>query len=150
MVHCNSLLRVCHVAKSAETQANGSNGICFKSTQPVLPQWVAEPSFYLIASLIPLSFSCSSQRCAKPINLASDHPEICGLSAYSKIIENVRHCGENMHGRNREREGNLKFECGWCAHCWGVNKVILNEQRPLWEGDQKYQRGVVEMNQCGL
>jgi hypothetical protein len=36
-----------------------------------------------------------------------------------------------VHGRNRERKGNLKLECG------GVNKVILNWQRPLWEGDQE-------------
>jgi hypothetical protein len=41
------------------------------------------------------------------------------------------------HGRTREREGNLKLQCGWCAHCRGANKVILNCQRPLWEGDQE-------------
>jgi hypothetical protein len=40
-----------------------------------------------------------------------------------------------MYKRNREREGNLKFECGWCAHCRGANIVILNWHRPLWEGD---------------
>jgi hypothetical protein len=44
---------------------------------------------------------------------------------------------ENVHGRNREREGNLKLECGWCAHYRRVNIVILNWQRPLWEGDQQ-------------
>jgi hypothetical protein len=42
-----------------------------------------------------------------------------------------------MHGRNREREGNEKLECGQCAHCRGANIVILNWQRPLWEGDQE-------------
>jgi hypothetical protein len=42
-----------------------------------------------------------------------------------------------VHGRYREREGNLKLECGWCAYCRGVNKVILNWQRPLWEEDQE-------------
>jgi hypothetical protein len=40
----------------------------------------------------------------------------------------------HAHGRNREREGNLKLGCGWCAHCRRVNKVILNWLRPLWEG----------------
>jgi hypothetical protein len=42
-----------------------------------------------------------------------------------------------MHGRNREREGNLKLECGRCPHCRGVNKLILNWQGSLWEGDQE-------------
>jgi hypothetical protein len=42
-----------------------------------------------------------------------------------------------VHRRNREREGNPKLECGWCANCRGVNIVILNWQRPLWEGDQE-------------
>jgi hypothetical protein len=42
-----------------------------------------------------------------------------------------------VHGRNREREGNLKLECGWCAHCREANKVILNWQRPLWDRDQE-------------
>jgi hypothetical protein len=41
----------------------------------------------------------------------------------------------DMYRRNREREGNLKLESVWCAHCRGVNKVILNWQRPLWESD---------------
>jgi hypothetical protein len=36
-----------------------------------------------------------------------------------------------------EREGNLKLECRSCVHCRGANIVILNWQRPLWEGDQK-------------
>jgi hypothetical protein len=40
----------------------------------------------------------------------------------------------HMHGRNKEREGNLKFECSWCAYCIGANTVILNWSRPLWEG----------------
>jgi hypothetical protein len=44
---------------------------------------------------------------------------------------------ENTHRRNQEREENLKLECGCCAYCRGVNKVILNWQRPLWEGDQE-------------
>jgi hypothetical protein len=42
-----------------------------------------------------------------------------------------------LHGRNKEREGNLKLECGCCAHCRGANKVILNRQRLLGEGDQE-------------
>jgi hypothetical protein len=42
-----------------------------------------------------------------------------------------------MHGRNREKEGNLKLECDWCAHCIRANIVILNWQRPLWESDQE-------------
>jgi hypothetical protein len=25
-----------------------------------------------------------------------------------------------------EREGNQKLECGWCAHCIGTNRVILD------------------------
>jgi hypothetical protein len=40
-----------------------------------------------------------------------------------------------MHERNREREGNLKLECGQCAHCRRVNKVIFNWKRLRWEGD---------------
>jgi hypothetical protein len=40
-----------------------------------------------------------------------------------------------MHRRNREREGNLKLECG--AHCIGANIVILIWQWSLWEGDQE-------------
>jgi hypothetical protein len=46
-----------------------------------------------------------------------------------------------VHGRNREREGNVKLGCGWCAHCIGVNIVILNSQRPVWEGDQEVVKG---------
>jgi hypothetical protein len=42
-----------------------------------------------------------------------------------------------VHGRNREREEDLKLECGGCAHCRGVNIVILNWLRPLWERDSK-------------
>jgi hypothetical protein len=38
--------------------------------------------------------------------------------------------------KNRDREGNLKLESGWCAHCRGVNKVILNF-KTLCEGDQE-------------
>jgi hypothetical protein len=33
--------------------------------------------------------------------------------------------------------GYLRHECGCCVHCRGVNKVILNWLRPLWEGDQE-------------
>jgi hypothetical protein len=48
------------------------------------------------------------------------------------IILNVSHTlRENVHWKNREREGNLKLQCV------GVNIVILNWQRPLWEGDQE-------------
>jgi hypothetical protein len=54
----------------------------------------------------------------------------------SNIIGHGSHAKGRMH-RNREREGNLKLECGLCAHYKGVNKVILNWQSPLWEGDQK-------------
>jgi hypothetical protein len=42
-----------------------------------------------------------------------------------------------LHERNRERKGNLKLECGWCAPSWGANKVVISWQRPLWEGDQE-------------
>jgi hypothetical protein len=42
-----------------------------------------------------------------------------------------------VHQRDREREDNLKFECGRCAYCRGVNIVILNWLRPLLEGDQE-------------
>jgi hypothetical protein len=36
---------------------------------------------------------------------------------------------------DREGERNQKLECGWCAHSIGTNIVILNGQRPLWEGE---------------
>jgi hypothetical protein len=39
--------------------------------------------------------------------------------------------------KNREREGNLKLECGWYVHCIEVNIVILSWQRLLWEGEQE-------------
>jgi hypothetical protein len=42
-----------------------------------------------------------------------------------------------MYRRNRERERNLKLESVSCAHWRGVNEVILNWQRPLWEGDRE-------------
>jgi hypothetical protein len=51
------------------------------------------------------------------------------------IVTWIIHLGENMHGRNREREGNLKLKCGECAHCRGANIVLLNWQRPLWKGN---------------
>jgi hypothetical protein len=34
--------------------------------------------------------------------------------------------------KNRKRKGNLKPDCGWCAHCRGANLVILLWPRPLW------------------
>jgi hypothetical protein len=40
-----------------------------------------------------------------------------------------------MHGRGREREGNQKLENSLYVHYIGANTVILNCQRPLWEGD---------------
>jgi hypothetical protein len=51
------------------------------------------------------------------------------------LLDMVTHLGENTYRRNREREGNLKLESVLCAHCTGVNKVMLNWQRPLWECD---------------
>jgi hypothetical protein len=42
--------------------------------------------------------------------------------------------GENTYRKNWKREGNLKLESVWCAHCRKANKVILNWQRTLWEG----------------
>jgi hypothetical protein len=41
----------------------------------------------------------------------------------------------DVYRRNREREENLKLESGWCAHCSGANKVVLNWQWKLLEGD---------------
>jgi hypothetical protein len=41
-----------------------------------------------------------------------------------------------VHEKNREREGNLKLECGQCAHCRGTNIIILNWHRQLKGGDQ--------------
>jgi hypothetical protein len=34
-----------------------------------------------------------------------------------------------MQGRDRAREGNQKLECGWCAHCTGMNTESLNWPR---------------------
>jgi hypothetical protein len=51
---------------------------------------------------------------------------IWGLLTQNKWNNIIEHKGEDTHGRNRERKGNLKFECGWYAHCRGGNKVILN------------------------
>jgi hypothetical protein len=42
---------------------------------------------------------------------------------------------ENVHGRNRKREGNPKLENVWCALSRGANIVTLKWQRSLWEGD---------------
>jgi hypothetical protein len=54
------------------------------------------------------------------------------------MLLNMGHTqGENTYRRNREREGNLKLESSWCAHCKITNKVILSWQRPLWESDQE-------------
>jgi hypothetical protein len=44
---------------------------------------------------------------------------------------------EYTHKSNREREGNLKLECGLCFHRRQANIVILKLQRPVWEGDQE-------------
>jgi hypothetical protein len=48
-----------------------------------------------------------------------------------------------VYRKNREREGNLKLEGGWCAHWIEANTIILNWQRPLWEGARKYWRSLV-------
>jgi hypothetical protein len=40
-----------------------------------------------------------------------------------------------MHTGGIGTVGNPKLESVICAHCRGANKVILNWQRPLWEGD---------------
>jgi hypothetical protein len=55
-----------------------------------------------------------------------------------------------VHRRNRAREGNIKLECCWCAHCRGVNIVIFNWQRTLWEGDQEVVKRTARDEQCGL
>jgi hypothetical protein len=41
----------------------------------------------------------------------------------------------NCTQRDRARERNQKLECGAYAHCVGMNIVILNCLRPLWEGN---------------
>jgi hypothetical protein len=46
-------------------------------------------------------------------------------------------------------KGNLKLECGWCTPCWGVNKVILNWQKPLWGGVRKQWGDLVETTNVG-
>jgi hypothetical protein len=40
-----------------------------------------------------------------------------------------------MHGRKREREGNLKLGCGGMLTVYELYVVILTWQRPLWKGD---------------
>jgi hypothetical protein len=52
---------------------------------------------------------------------------IIELKQMSNITGHGLHTKGNtcMGVRNREREGNLKLECGLCAHCRGVNIVIL-------------------------
>jgi hypothetical protein len=42
---------------------------------------------------------------------------------------------ETMQRREREREENKKLECSQHDHSVRTNIVILNRQRPLWEGD---------------
>jgi hypothetical protein len=34
-------------------------------------------------------------------------------------------------------KGNIKPECGWCAHYRGANIVILKQQRSISEGEQE-------------
>jgi hypothetical protein len=52
------------------------------------------------------------------------------------------HC-TRAHGKGRAHTGGIgkgrkpKLESVWCAHCRGAKRVILNWQRPLWEGDQE-------------
>jgi hypothetical protein len=36
---------------------------------------------------------------------------------------------------DRKREEKQKLECVRCAYCIETNTVILNWQKPLWEGD---------------
>jgi hypothetical protein len=49
--------------------------------------------------------------------------------------------GHTLRGECVQEEqgkvGNPKLESGWCAHCRGANKVILNLQRSLWEDDRE-------------
>jgi hypothetical protein len=49
--------------------------------------------------------------------------------------------GHTLRGEHVQEElgkvGNSKHESVWCAHCRGVHIVILNWQRPLWEGDRE-------------
>jgi hypothetical protein len=62
---------------------------------------------------------------------------ICGLQTQNKCSDIIGH-GSHTKGRTlREMEGNLKLESVWYTPCIGANKVILNWQRPLWEGDQE-------------
>jgi hypothetical protein len=62
---------------------------------------------------------------------------ICGLQTKTNavILLDMGHTKGRLRERNREREGNQKLEYGFCAHSIGANIVILNWQRPLWEGD---------------
>jgi hypothetical protein len=56
---------------------------------------------------------------------------------YSFFKGKIQMAKKHMKGGigNKERERDLKLECGWCVLCRGVIKVILNWQRALWEGD---------------
>jgi hypothetical protein len=72
-------------------------------------------------------------------------PKIECSSSYAdyrpKKCRNIIWHGSHTKGRTckggiGKRRGNLKLECGWCPHCTGAIKVILNWQRALWEGDQ--------------
>jgi hypothetical protein len=43
------------------------------------------------------------------------------------------HTIRGEHAWNREREGNIKPECGWSAHCRGANNLKLLEAT-IWKG----------------
>jgi hypothetical protein len=53
-----------------------------------------------------------------------------------------------VYRRNREREGKLKLKS--VLHCRGANKVTLNWQRPLWEGDWEVVKRSGGMNEFKL
>jgi hypothetical protein len=42
----------------------------------------------------------------------------------SNFIGRRSHTKGRTHKGETERKVNLKLECGWCAPCWGANKVI--------------------------
>jgi hypothetical protein len=49
------------------------------------------------------------------------------------ILSDMGHTLRGEHGRNREKEGNLKLEYSFCAYCRGMN--ILKRRMSLWERD---------------
>jgi hypothetical protein len=66
------------------------------------------------------------------------HLSILTLNVHGLNAPIKRHRISNwVKKQDPKREGNLKLGCGRCAHCGRVNIVILNWQRPLWEGDQE-------------